>query len=176
MQFHINNQKYEELFTQLRPKIYRYLYYKVQNHEEADELTQDTFRKVWTKLEKLDLSPEQIESYFYTTAKNTLYDVWRKRRVQTVNIEDVPEPVSDKGSPEDAALDEEERIKIKEAMEKLPEDQKLVLELRILEGYSSKETALRMLKTPGAVRSLQYRAIQNLKEIFKEMEGWNYGI
>ena len=164
----------EELLADVRPKIYRYLYYKVQNHEEAEELTQDTLRKAWSKVPQLDLSPEQFESYLYTTARNTLYDVWRKRRIQTVNIEDVPEPFSEKGTPEEQAIEEEEQSELKEALGKLPQDQRRVLELRILEGLSTKETALRMLKTPGAIRSLQYRGVQNLKQILEDMGGWNH--
>ncbi|UMZ75453.1 ECF RNA polymerase sigma factor SigX [Natranaerofaba carboxydovora] len=163
---------FDEIYENYNLKIYNFLYYKVQNHEEAQELTQDTFRKAWTKIKNLELTEEQIQSYLYTTAKNTLYDTWRKRRIKTVSIDNVKDSASEMLLPEDQAIEKEEMETLRSAMDKLPPDQKKVLELRVMEGLSSKVVALKMLKTPGAVRNLQYRGIKNLRDILKGMEAF----
>ena len=166
---------FERIYEKYVNKIYRYLYFKVQNHEEAEELVQDTFRKAWLKIEGLELTSEQVESYLYTTAKNTLYDKWRKRRIKTVDIDKVREFASQGLLPEDEAIEKEEAKALQKAMDKLPYEQQEVLRLRIFDGLSAKMAALKMFKTPGAVRSLQYRAIKNLKSMLKEMEVFKDG-
>ncbi|MDP4160504.1 MAG: sigma-70 family RNA polymerase sigma factor, partial [Bacillota bacterium] len=54
---------------------------------------------------------------------------------------------------------------MQEFLNKLPLDQRFVLQLRIVEGYSRRETAKRMGRSEDAVRGLQYRAIQTLREL-----------
>ncbi|ACB85629.1 RNA polymerase sigma factor [Natranaerobius thermophilus] len=172
MAFTIQESEFEKIFAYLRPKIYRFFYYKMHNHDEAEELTQETFRKVWGRLDHLKLTPDQITSYIYTTARNTLYDFWRKRKISTVGLDEIANVVA-KDNPEQLALIEEENEMIKRALGVLPEEQRLVIELRFVEGLTTKETAIQLLKSPGSVRSLQHRAIKNLKNIITRNQAEN---
>ncbi len=156
-----------ELIENLWPEIYRFIYYKVQNKEEAEELTQDTFKRVLPKLQENKVEKEKIRAYVFQAARNLLKDLWRSRarNPKMVNIEDVQE-----GAVRDHSQERkhEDKIVIQEAMAGLSEDYRYVIKLRIVEGYSVKETALKMNRSQGAVRSLQYRAVQSLKEILEE--------
>ena len=156
-----------ELIQTLWPEVYRFVYYKVQNKEEAEELTQDTFRRVLPKLQNKKVEQEKIRAYVFQAARNLLKDQWRRRarNPKMVNIEEVQEGAMRDGSQE---RDREDKIVIEEAMTRLSEDYRLVISLRIVEGYSVKEAALKMGRSPGAVRSLQYRAVQSLKEVLEE--------
>ncbi len=156
-----------DLIDNLWPEIYRFIYYKVQNKEEAEELTQDTFKRVLPKLKENKVEKEKIRAYVFQTARNLLKDLWRRRarNPKMVNIDEVQE-----GAVRDYSQERkhEDKIVIQEAMASLMEDYRYVIELRIVEGYSVKETALKMSRSQGAVRSLQYRAVQSLKEILEE--------
>ena len=160
-------QDFEALFKDLWPEVYRFIYYKVQNREEAEELTQDTFNRVYPKVRDNQVQQDKIRAYVFQAARNMLKDLWRKRarHPKVVNLEDVQESrLSDRGMESDW----EDRMVVVEAMKELSEDYREVLVMRIVEGYSVKEVARKMDRTPGAVRSLQFRAAQQLKEILEE--------
>ena len=67
------------------------------------------------------------------------------------------------------AIDEQkyitERLQIEDALAKLSTEQRTIIDLRIIKGYSVAETAKQVKKTEAAVRTTQYRALQTLKRI-----------
>jgi len=144
--------------------LYRFIYYRVQNREEAEEITQDTYVKTLTYLQKHKYNPESFTGLLKTIALNLVRDRWRqkKRRGVTCSLE---EPISiDK-----EAIDEQkyitERLQIEDALAKLSTEQRTIIDLRIIKGYSVAETAKQVKKTEAAVRTTQYRALQTLKRI-----------
>lgn len=159
-----HNNKINELFKIYWPEIYKFVYYKVQNKEESEELTQDVFARVYPKLRDGLIEDSKCRYYLYTTARNIINDLWRSRgrKPQIINIEDQDDreiSIPNKGS------EVEDKMVIEEAIAQLTKDFRKVLELRIINGYSINETAKKMRRSEGAVKSLQYRAVQSLKNI-----------
>ena len=77
-------------------------------------------------------------------------------------------------NPKETAVDDDmevytQRAIVQEALNRLNEEQRTVIELRILKGYSTKETARIMEKKEGTIRVLQYRALKNLSAILENM-------
>ncbi len=106
------------------------------------------------------------KSFLKAVSLNVIKDKWRKRQYQgkSINLDDVnPEVISLEDSTEVNA----QREVIKDALGRLNEEQRRVIELRILEGYSVADTAKIMNKKEGTVRILQYRSLQNLADILK---------
>ncbi len=153
------------------PKVYRFIYQWVQNREEAEDLTQETMRRIYPKLSAGEVESEKFEAYAITSARNTMREEWRRRmrRPREVSVEEMRgkgwEPAfSENEGMEDAML-------VKHALNALKDDHKEILSLRIIEGYSCQETAIKMKRSSGAVRALQLRAVQALK---KELEKGGY--
>lgn len=162
----------EQFVKDLWPEIYRFIYYKVQNKEEAEELTQDTFKRVLPKISQNKVEENKLKAYVFQAARNLLKDLWRRRskKPKMVNLEEV------QNSPllnHKMGDEYEERMVINQAMTSLSRDYRNILTLRIVEGYSVKEAAEIMGRTPGAIRSLQYRAVQSLKELLEERGFFN---
>jgi DNA-directed RNA polymerase specialized sigma24 family protein len=67
-------------------RLYRYIYYKVQNREEAEELTQETFERVQPKILSGEVQDDKIEAYYFISAKNLIAEVWRKRARQPLTV------------------------------------------------------------------------------------------
>jgi RNA polymerase sigma-70 factor (ECF subfamily) len=156
----------EEICASTWEPLYRYIYYKVQNREEAEDITQETFVKAISYMQKGSTSIEKYVSFLKTVSLNVIRDKWRKkkRRGTDINLDDVnPEVISLEDSTEISA----QRELIKDALGRLSEEQRKVIELRILKGYTVIETARNMNKTEGAVRALQYRALQALSIILR---------
>ncbi len=144
--------------------LYRFIYFKVQNREEAEDITQETYVKIFTYLQKHEAPWENFLGFMKTVALNVLRDRWRqkKRRGISVNFEEInPGKTADLDHQKDIS----QRLQIENALAKLSEDQRAILDLRINKGYSVAETAKLVGKTEAAVRTAQYRALQALAQI-----------
>lgn len=160
----------EEICSLTWKSVYRFIYFKVQNRQEAEDITQETYVKTLSYLQRSNAKVEEYTGFLKTTALNILRDRWRrkKRWALDVNLEAV--------NPKETAVDDDmevyaQRAIVQEALKRLNEEQRTVIELRILKGYPVNETARIMNKKEGAIRVLQYRALKNLSAILEDMGG-----
>lgn len=156
----------EEICAATWETLYRFIYFKVQNREEAEDITQETYVKALSYFRKKDDKIDKYIGFLKTVSLNVLRDRWRKKKRQGINID------LDQVSPKEAALEDgtelsAQRDLIKNALNKLSEEQRRVVELRIIKGYSAAETARLLNKKEGAVRVVQYRALQALAQILR---------
>lgn len=154
---------------ELWPRVYRFFYYKVQNREEAEELTQEAMDRVYRKIKSGSINEaEKLQAYTFITARNLITDLWRKRGRQpgTVSMEELHDRGWD--PPQQPREIIEEKMMIQQAMEQLSPEHRQVLTLRIIEGRPVESVARKMRRSTGAVRSLQFRAVRALKEVLEE--------
>ncbi|HHV12234.1 MAG TPA: sigma-70 family RNA polymerase sigma factor [Clostridiales bacterium] len=160
----------EKLCADTWRELYRFIYYRVQNREEAEDITQETYARAISYLNRTDTRILEYSSYLKTIAVNIIRDQWRakQRRGDSVNLEDVrPEEIAQ----EDFSGSLSDRAQIKEAIGQLGKEQQTVIDLRIIKGYSVKETARLMRKKEGTVRVLQFRAVQALTKLLEAEDG-----
>ena len=157
----------ETKFKEIWPRIYRFLYYKTQNREEAEELTQETFRRVLPQLEAGKVEWDKMAGYITATARNLLVDTWRSRGRQpsTISLEGMQEKGWDYPQ---QATEVEDSLMVQQALKQLNEEHRMVLTYRIMEGWPVEEVARKMKRSPGAVRSLQFRAVKALKDTLEK--------
>jgi len=167
----------DQLARKIWARLYRYIYYKVQNHEEAEELTQETFERVQPRIAAGKVDEEKIEAYYFAAAKNLIAEEWRKRVRQqgTISMEELAGRGWEPALPE-PDREAEDALLLKEALQRLENDHRRVLTLRIIEGWPVNVTAKKMRRTPGAIRSLQFRAVLALRELLQEGGYFDEGI
>jgi RNA polymerase sigma-70 factor (ECF subfamily) len=144
--------------------IYKYMYFRVKDKELADDLTQTVFTKIFANISSID--PVYPRAYFFTVAKNTLTDHWKKKKDVLFNESDEEY----KMIPSEENLDEEidlrsESNRIKSLLHKLKDDQKEALTLRFMQELSTAEISKIMGKSEGTVRQLQCRGLKELREL-----------
>lgn len=162
-----NLKSIEDICEQTWEPLYRYIYYKVQNREEAEDITQETYVKslAYSKFNKIKFN--EYIAFFKTVAINIIKDRRRQNKIRGTNIN------IDSISPSEASVDDisditNQQLFLKNSLKKLNEKQRKVVELRIIKGYSVSETAKIMDITEGNIRVLQYRALKNLEKIMNE--------
>jgi RNA polymerase sigma-70 factor (ECF subfamily) len=157
----------EEICLSTWEPLYRFIYYKVQNREEAEDITQETYVKALQYLQKNNQKLEHDIGFLKTVSLNLLRDKWRKNKRQGpgVNLEAIRQEEIASGDPAEAGM---QRTVIESALKRLSEEQRKVIELRIIKGYSVAETAKIMQKKEAAVRVMQYRSLQILAKILKD--------
>jgi RNA polymerase sigma-70 factor (ECF subfamily) len=156
---------FAQLYTLYFTPLYRYVYFRVTNKADADDLTQEVFLKAYTSFQNYVPSSESPLPYFYTIARNMVIDHYRKKKTLVLNedtLHQVPDTAT--ASPEDEAATKEEYLLIQTHVTYLPEDQQDALVLRFINGLSNKEIARVMKKSEVAVRQLQSRGLRSLRE------------
>lgn len=147
--------------------IYDLIYRTVQNRAEAQDLTQEVFLRVVRSFAHYDDRGDSMHALLVTVALNLLRDRWRRRRPHTANVDDLPYLATREPGPEQLALDDLDDAAIRFALDRLPEEQRYVIQLRVIEGRSSQEVAELLGRNAAAVRQIQRRALLDLREMLR---------
>lgn len=160
-------QSIELICQQLWEPLYGFIYYRVQNREEAEDITQETFVRTLIYCRRHNTQPENITAFMKMVALNIIRDSWRQKQRQgkLIDLEDI-KPLETVAADEQKAI--AERMQVENALNRLKPEHKAVLDLRIMKGYSVAETAQMLGKSEAAVRVLQYRALQVLAQMLDE--------
>jgi RNA polymerase sigma-70 factor (ECF subfamily) len=159
-----SDQYIDEICSSTWKEVYRFIYYKVQNREEAEDITQETYEKALPYLQSDQVSESSCTGFLKTIAFNIIRDNWRKqkRRGTEIHLDDT---VSDLLGTDDFADGMVDREWIMDAMNSLNAEWRRVVELRVIKGYSVAETAKIMDKSEGNIRVMQYRALQSIASL-----------
>ena len=133
--------------------IYQYIYSRVGNRPDAEDLTAQVFMKAINGM-RSDVSVPELRSWLYRVAQTTLADHWREYYAEdTAELEDdVTRPPTPRENPEAVQ-------RVDALLATLPESYRRVLELRFLKGYSVRETAQELNLSEANVKVLQFRAL-----------------
>jgi RNA polymerase sigma-70 factor, ECF subfamily len=150
--------------------IYRYVYYRVRDDAEAEDLTSDVFVRALKAMPRYE--PRQaFLAWLYRIARNAVIDRARRGNRQ-VSFEDALEhPGADQiVEPDAELLAHSDSATLRGALAKLTPLQQEVVVLRYLEGYSTLEIARIVGKREGTVRGIQFRAIGALRQMIPSRE------
>lgn len=165
---------YRELVKRYRSKIFAYLFRLVGHRDEAEDLLQNVFVKVYSNIGKVD-TRKKFSSWIYRIAHNEAVNFLKKRsRRQLISIEDIQsskdklEIVDMAKSPIDAWIGKELKREMKEALEKLPPKYKEVLILRYYLEKTYEEISEILNRPVNTVGTLLNRAKKKLLEAMKQ--------
>ncbi len=156
---------FEELFVRYRSRIYGVVFRLVGDREEAEELTQEVFLKLYGHRFKSS-EDHNLLAWLYRVATNLSFNALRTRRRQLERLEKVAGDRAEEGfliDPQEEAIRGEEREVVQEVVETLPDNQRACLMLRQM-GLSYAEIAQAVGVSPGSVGTLLARAERAFKE------------
>jgi RNA polymerase sigma-70 factor, ECF subfamily len=143
-------------------RIARYVYFRVTDHELAEDITSRIFLKMLEKLDTYQVGQSPIGAWLYRMAHNAIIDHYRTKKI-FISLEDVhPAEVRQEDGIEEKLDLQIKSQQLRAALQVLTEEQQRVLILKFIDGLSTQEIALPLSKLPGAVRGLQMRALRRL--------------
>ncbi len=142
---------YKETFL----KIYRYIYFRVYDESDAEDITEEVYIKLMGQICKYD-GQESVTSWIYQIARTKIADFWRERYKLDKSF--LSELVSSPDVEDENHEKAEDRVK--EVLAALPANFAEVLKLRFLQGYSLEECAVKMNISLSNVKVLQHRALK----------------
>jgi RNA polymerase sigma-70 factor (ECF subfamily) len=154
----------EELYLLHFDRIYAYLHMSVGNRHDAEDLTTQTFLKMLEAIGRFQWRSAPFSAWLFRIAHNLAMDHFRATK-RWQPEEEVPEPPgSEEPSAEHQALHVIGRQSMLDLIEDLSDDQREVLTLKFVFGFTNGEVATILEKTEGAVKSLQHRALASLQK------------
>ena len=157
----------------LKDKLFRLALRITFDRAEAEDVVQDTMIRVWNKREEWTQFGS-IEAYCLTVAKNLAIDRSQKKEAQNVELTPEMEEESEISGPYDKLVNNERMSIIHRLINELPEKQRLIMQLRDIEGESYKEIAKILNLTEEQVKVNLFRARQKVKQRYLEID--EYGL
>jgi RNA polymerase sigma factor (sigma-70 family) len=151
------------IYKDLSPQVARYL--RAHSAPEPDDVLGDVFVQVVKGLPAFEGGYDEFRAWILTIARNRLIDGWRRDRRHPVDpaSDDLHEGSWLGGDSEDEAMRSLSDGNVREIVARLSADQRDVLFLRVLVGLPIQDVAVVVGKTPGAVKSLQSRAVASIR-------------
>ena len=163
-----NSEAFGQLYDAYMERIYRFVYFRVEDQQTAEDITSQVFLKAWSNLDRFQFSRTPYLAWLYTIAHNAVIDHYRTRKVTTA-LDDVQLSQPDHSELVENEIDLTVEMKsVKTALQSLTDDQQKVLTLKFIEGMSNNEIAHHLGKREGAIRALQMRGLQALAKQLEE--------
>jgi len=170
--YRLTNKKDSESFGQLYDlyveKIYRFIYYKVGNKEEAEDITSEVFLKVWNHIINEDKEIKSFSGLLYRVARNAVIDLYRSKTREFEHLDPEMEIPDVKNNWFEQLNIKSDMEQVLQALEKLKHEYKEAVTLRYIEGLTIDEVAQIMEKNNTAVRVMIHRAIKKIQKILEE--------
>jgi len=149
--------------------VARYIRFKVADGQTVEDLSGEVFVRVLEGLRRGQAWRDSPQGWVMGIARHVVTDHYRRReRAVEVKLSDELVANGVASPPQQAWLNERKR-RLVQAIEQLTEEQREVILMRFIEGINIEGVAKALNKTPGAVKGLQYRALQALAELMQDL-------
>lgn len=157
---------WETIWREHWKEIYLYIFYRTNNKEEAEDLTQETFMKAIRSQHRYIDQEVTVIALLKTIARNLMIDRWRNKqnKPSTTPIESDSTFESMEKGPEELL---EQKDEVSYVLSLLNEDQQRIIKYRILQGQSIKSTAALLGKSESFIKVNQFRAIEFIRNHMK---------
>ena len=155
------------LYDEYYDKIARYIFVRIGDQAQAEDLVGETFLKALQSLDSYQERGIPMHSWLFRIAHNLVVDYLRQAaKRKTVPIDTVQ--VVSQEDPQATAETNSELARVAKALEQLTPAQRRVIELRFFGELTSEEVGKALNKSNGAVREMQSAAIRRLRELLRE--------
>jgi RNA polymerase sigma-70 factor, ECF subfamily len=153
--------------------VYSYSYYRVGNHHDAEDLTEQTFLQAYRHFERAQRESEgrPLRPWLIRIAHNLAANYYRDRSRKPQTPIDDASTISATHTTEALVEDRDDLKRILECVQDLPDDRREALIMRFALGMDNREIARALGRTDGATKVLLHRAIKQLEELVQKAEG-----
>ena len=154
--------RFLDLYDRCFHRVYAYVLRRARNRADAEDVTADVFQRALEHLDQFEWRGTPFVAWLFRIASHAMADHWARTGRQAA----APLGAMPATDPEF-----ERQVMLFQLVERLPDEQRRVIDLRFGEGRSIQETARTVGKSEGAVKQLQLRALQNLRKAMEAHHG-----
>jgi len=149
--------RFVELYDRNVDRIYAYVSRRAGSRSVAEDVTSEVFEQALSNLGTFKWRGVPFVAWLYRIASNALADHWKRERRDS---HDLPPDVPDEREHQDL----ERRVSLFQLVDRLPDAQRQVIQMRFVEDRTIREVAAALDRSEGAVKQLQLRALENLRK------------
>ena len=160
------NREFSELYRSHLRDVYSYAYYRVGNHHDAEDLTEQTFLQAYRHFERAQAESHgrPLRPWLIRIAHNLASNYHRDRARRPQRVLEESEPIAAPHGTEQIVEGREELKHVMASLEHLPGDRREALIMRFALGMDNREIARALGRSDGATKVLIHRAIKQLQE------------
>jgi len=171
-----DSEAFREIYQIFSNRIYRFIFFRLPNESDAQDLLQETFLNLWDYLNNKEKEVKNLQALLYQIAKNLVANYYKNNDAKLSNEVSIEEIEYKVGESENLNQKIDIRISIKnihQKLNKLNPEHREIIKLRFLDDLSHKQIAQILNKTENNVRVLFHRALKELRIILKQEEEKN---
>jgi len=163
----MKKRQFVKFYNEHSPKIYRFVYLKVNSQQDSEDLTSEAFFKFWQNLNNKKEKINNPRALLYKIANNSVIDFYRKKsRTELITDpkDNILAKIKDKSDLNREMNLDSDVVQIKEALSNIKEEYKDIIIWHYLDDFSAKEISQITEKPEGTIRVLIHRALKSLKQ------------
>jgi RNA polymerase sigma-70 factor (ECF subfamily) len=165
--------EFEHLYKAHLRDVYSYAYYRIGNHHDAEDLTEQTFLQAYRHFERAQRESDgrPLRPWLIRIAHNLAANHYRYRSRRPQSPLEESEPLAAAHSTEELVAGRDELARVIEGVKQLPDDRREALIMRFALGMDNREIARALGRSDGATKVLIHRAIKQLEGVLALTEG-----
>jgi len=153
--------RFVELYDRNVDRVYAYVSRRAGSRSVAEDVTSEVFEQALTNLGKFEWRGVPFVAWLFRIAANALADHWKR---QGRDSHELPPEIPDEREHQDL----ERRLSLFQLVDRLPDAQRQVIQMRFVQDRSIRDVAAALDRSEGAIKQLQLRAIDTLREGMEE--------
>ena len=162
-----DQEAFADLYDRHVVRVYRHIYYLVNDAREAEDLTAQSFLKAWEAIDRYKERGAPFVAWLLRIAHNLTISFLRSKRDHSELDEGFVDQKR-RGNPEESLEQASDERSVRDAVLRLRDEQRQVIMLRFVEELDYTEVAAMIGKSVPAVRVIQHRALGNLRKIMQQ--------
>ena len=154
----------EALYTEYRDKVRGYVFGKLQNQSDAEDIISEIFLKIYKRYDSFDKDRASVSTWIYTITRNTVIDYFRSHRIHS----ELADSLSDNEYVDDNILKKESLAELGKALFKLDNRAQEIIILRYYKEMTLKDISSRMNVSYAYVKILHQKALCSLRALIGE--------
>ena len=164
-----DKEAFSQLYSHFAPRIKAMMMKMSPDSSVAEEVAQEAMITLWRKAHSFDPNKASLSTWLFTIARNLRIDRFRAKKKDNLDPNEPMLLPSAEPSAEETVFREEESIKVRNCISKLPEDQQEVVGLAFMEGMTHQEIADNLGIPLGTVKSRLRLSFEKLRPMLKEL-------
>lgn len=156
---------FEQVVTQYSPQLYRQIRRMALDHDDTNDILQNTFVKAWLNLDTFR-GESKLATWLYRIAANETLNFLQRRR-EVSGLDDTPASVFSRLQADPYFDGDETQMQLQQAMSTLPEKQRIVFQLKYFEEMKYEEMSQVLGTSEGALKASYHHAVKKITDFFK---------
>lgn len=155
---------WEALYRRAYPRLFAFARRRLSTPDEAEDAVSETMMRAFDHIEQFRWRDGGFEAWLFVICRNIVFEINRRAGRSLVHaISPTADPL-----PEERIEADEEVLGVRDAFARLSDQERELLELRVVGDLGAKQVGRMLGKSPGAVRQAQSRAIAKLRELMED--------